>query len=110
MEVSMDATLIMGLGGAGCEIAAHFQQALGARAVAISTDQKALAQTACSERLVIGPKLCQGYSAHSVERGKKAAEESKEELKALLAGVKTLILAAGLGGGTGTGAALVVAR
>lgn len=106
----MDETLILGLGGAGCEIAAHLQRALGGRAVAVGTDQTALSQADLSERLLIGPKLCQGYSALRVERGKQAAEESREELRGLLAGAQTLVLAAGLGGGTGTGAAPVIAR
>ena len=106
----MDETLILGLGGAGCEIAAHLQRALGGRAVAVGTDQTALSQADLSERLLIGPKLCQGYSALRVERGKQAAEESREELKELLTGAQTLVLAAGLGGGTGTGAAPVIAR
>lgn len=106
----MGATLILGLGGAGCDIAAHLHRELKIRAVAVGTDEGALLRCEILERLLIGSKICRGSAAVEVSRGRRAAQESIDELRALLTGAETLILVAGLGGGTGTGAAPVIAR
>lgn len=77
----------------------------------VNTDLQALRGSNAKERLPIGTKLTGGLGAGGVpETGKLAAEESIEDLKRLVAGSDMVFITAGMGGGTGTGAAPVVAR
>jgi len=103
----MNDVLIVGLGGAGCSILSQIKIAMGIRKVAINTDRKALQSLGTqsfSETLLIGSKSCRGFAANVLKRGRHAAEESRAELSALLTGTRSLIIVAGLGGGTGSGA------
>jgi cell division protein FtsZ len=103
----MNDVLIVGLGGAGCSIVSQIKMAVGVRKVGLNTDRKALQSLnpqSFSETLLIGSKICGGLAANVPKRGRRAAEESCAELSALLAGTRLLIIVAGLGGGTGSGA------
>jgi len=105
--------LVIGVGGAGGNIAAHLQRAgLGETAVvACNTDAQALTGTAVMQRVLLGDALTRGLGAGGdPERGRLAAENSLEALRALLTGVDLVYVVAGMGGGTGTGAAPVIAR
>ncbi len=79
--------------------------------IAINTDEHVLQYSKASQKMQIGEKLTRGKGAGSMpEIGKKAAEESKEEIAALLKDTDMVFVTAGMGGGTGTGAAPVVAK
>jgi cell division protein FtsZ len=78
---------------------------------ACNTDAQALDLSAAKNRLQIGSKLTRGLGAGgNPSVGTKAAEESREEIAAALAGADMVFIAAGMGGGTGTGAAPIVAE
>ena len=103
----MNDVLIVGLGGAGCSIVSQIKMAAGIRRVVIDVDRKALQSLDTqffSETLLIGSKSCGGLAANVPKRGRRAAEESRAELDALLTGTRLLIIVAGLGGGTSSGA------
>lgn len=79
--------------------------------IAINTDSTALATSSAKRQIKIGAKLTKGLGAGGrPEIGAKAAEESQNEIAAALEGVDMAFITAGMGGGTGTGAAPVVAR
>lgn len=79
--------------------------------VALNTDIQALQRSKATVRLPIGKEVTGGLGAGGIpEMGQKAAEESKEEIKKLLQGTDMVFITAGMGGGTGTGAAPVVAE
>ncbi|MBP3666631.1 MAG: cell division protein FtsZ [Clostridia bacterium] len=83
----------------------------GVEFVAINTDRQVLRRSDASMQLVIGEKLTNGFGAGANPQiGARAAEESIEDIKALLDGTDMVFITAGMGGGTGTGAAPVVAR
>ena len=83
----------------------------GAYFVAVNTDQQDLNMSRADETIQIGKTLTKGLGAGAnPDRGREAAEESEEELKAMLQGTDLLFITAGLGGGTGSGAAPVIAR
>ena len=104
---------VIGVGGGGNNavnrmIASNIK---GAEFVAINTDRQALRRSDASQQLVIGEKLTNGFGAGANPQiGARAAEESIEEIKAILDGTDMVFVTAGMGGGTGTGAAPVVAR
>ena len=104
---------VFGVGGAGCNAASHIAQAgiAGVEFVVMNTDAAALERSAVAHKLPLGAKLTRGLGAGGdPERGRAAAEEDKEELRALCEGVDVLFIVAGLGGGTGTGASPVIAQ
>ena len=79
--------------------------------IAINTDKQALLLSNASQKIQIGEKLTKGLGAGAnPEIGKKAAEESREEITAAIKGANMVFITAGMGGGTGTGAAPVVAE
>ena len=79
--------------------------------ISINTDAQALKNSKASQKIVIGDRLTRGRGAGGVpERGQKAAEESRDEIAAAIKGCQMIFIAAGMGGGTGTGAAPVVAQ
>ena len=79
--------------------------------VAVNTDSQALLRSGAPKRVHIGEKLTRGLgSGGNPELGQKAAEESLDELNEVLKGSDMVFITAGMGGGTGTGAASVVAR
>jgi len=104
---------VVGVGGGGNNAVNRMIDA-GLRAVdfvAVNTDLQALASSQATQTLQVGAKLTRGLGAGAnPEVGREAAEESLEELKALFQGVDMVFVTAGMGGGTGTGAAPVVAR
>ncbi len=79
--------------------------------IAINTDKQALMLSNASQKIQIGDKLTKGLGAGAnPEIGQKAAEESKEEIAQAIKGADMVFITAGMGGGTGTGAAPVVAE
>ena len=105
--------LVIGIGGAGGNLAAHLQLAgLGdAGFLAVNTDAQALANVPVAEKLLLGGKSMRGLGAGGeLDRGRQAAEESREELQTAIGDADLVFIMAGMGGGTGTGAAPVIAR
>ncbi len=104
--------MIVGVGGGGGN-AVNAMMKAGIRNVeflALNTDQQALNKLA-AKKMAIGEKLTKGLGAGAnPEIGREAALESKEKIQEALQGVDLLFIAAGMGGGTGTGAAPVVAQ
>jgi cell division protein FtsZ len=104
---------VVGLGGAGCNAVTRMvrEQIHGVEFIAMNTDAQQLAITEAAVRLQLGERQCRGMGAggdHEV--GHKAAEESKDEIKEALKGADMVFVTAGMGGGTGTGSAAVVAE
>ncbi len=104
---------VLGVGGAGGN-AVNRMIASGLKKVtfvALNTDMQALQRSNAQLRIPIGKELTGGLGAGGMpEMGQKAAEESKDEIKNLLEGTDMVFITAGMGGGTGTGAAPVVAE
>jgi len=101
------------VGGAGGNVVNNMIAAgLGdVQFVVANTDKQALAASKAERRIQLGASLTEGLGAGSdPEIGEAAAEEAAEEIRAVLAGSHMLFIAAGMGGGTGTGAAYVIAR
>ena len=83
----------------------------GVEFIAINTDRQALRRSDASVQLVIGEKVTKGFGAGANPViGARSAEESVDDIKSLLQGADMCFITAGMGGGTGTGAAPVVAR
>ena len=104
---------VIGCGGAGSNAVNRMISAglNGVEFWACNTDAQALDLSAAKNRLQIGSKLTRGLGAGGNPNvGTKAAEESREEIAAALAGADMVFIAAGMGGGTGTGAAPIVAE
>lgn len=104
---------VIGVGGAGCNavnnmIAAGLQ---GVDFVVANTDAQSLAASSAEHRIQLGASLTEGLGAGSrPEIGEAAAEEAMDEIRSHVAGSHMVFIAAGMGGGTGTGAATVIAR
>ena len=104
---------VIGVGGGGCNavlrmIAYNFK---GPEFIAVNTDRQALLSNPAPKRIQIGDKLTKGLGAGAnPEVGQKAAEESKQQIAEVLQGADLVFITAGMGGGTGTGAAPVVAQ
>jgi cell division protein FtsZ len=104
---------VIGVGGAGGNVVNNMIAAgLGSvKFVVANTDMQALESARAELRIQLGTNLTEGLGAGSdPEIGEAAAEEAVEEIRAALAGSHMLFIAAGMGGGTGTGAAYVLAR
>lgn len=105
--------VVLGIGGAGSNavdrmIAAGLR---GVEFVALNSDQQALTRSRAPRRLRIGDRLTRGLGAGGdAAIGARAAEESAEEIREVVRGADMVFIAAGMGGGTGTGASLVLAR
>ena len=104
---------VIGVGGGGSN-AVNRMIAMGLKNVsfvAVNTDQQALSSSNAETRLAIGTKLTGGLGAGGIpEIGEKAALEDQERLQGLLKGADMVFITAGMGGGTGTGAAPIVAK
>ncbi len=103
---------VIGVGGGGCNMINHMisEHVLGIELVVANTDAQALETSLANTKIQLGAKLTRGLGAGmKPEVGKGAAEESYQEIKSILEGADMVFVAAGLGGGTGTGAAEVVA-
>ncbi len=104
---------VIGVGGGGNNavnrmISANIQ---GVNFISVNTDRQALRKSEAPNQLVIGEKITKGFGAGANPTiGARAAEESIEEIRALLEGTDMVFITAGMGGGTGTGAAPVLAR
>ena len=104
---------VIGVGGAGGNAINTMVNAslAGVDFIAINTDAQSLEQNKAQQRIQIGKELTQGLGAGAnPDVGRKAVEEDREELKKSLAGADMVFVTAGMGGGTGTGAAPVVAE
>ena len=104
---------VIGVGGAGGNAVANMIGAKveGVDFVVANTDAQALNASPAEYRIQLGPEITQGLGAGSrPEVGRAAAEETIEQVKAALAGCHMCFIAAGMGGGTGTGAAPVIAQ
>lgn len=106
--------LVIGVGGGGgnsINSMVDEGQIHGVDFIGINTDAQALLNSKASTTLQIGENLTRGLgSGGNPEIGQSAAEESKEKIKQLMEGVDMVFLAAGMGGGTGTGATPVIAE
>jgi cell division protein FtsZ len=103
---------VIGVGGGGCNMINHMisENVCGIELVVANTDSQALDGSLAPTKIQLGAKLTRGLGAGmKPEVGRGAAEESYQEIKAMLEGADMVFVAAGLGGGTGTGAAEVVA-
>ncbi len=104
---------VIGVGGSGGNAVNRMVESdvNGVEFWSINTDSQALTQSAAQKRLQIGQKLTRGLGAGGNPAiGQKAAEESREEIAAALEGADLVFITAGMGGGTGTGAAPIVAE
>src|SRR4051812_35520393 len=104
---------VVGVGGAGVNAVNRMIEAevAGVEFIAINTDLQSLQQSAAHVTLHIGAGVTRGLgSGSNPELGKQAAMEEYDKIKALLKGADMIFVPAGAGGGTGTGAAPVVAR
>ncbi|MEX0781507.1 MAG: cell division protein FtsZ [Dehalococcoidia bacterium] len=104
---------VVGVGGGGCNAVNRMIRAKipGVTFVACNTDAQALMSSDAGQRLRIGEKLTKGLGVGGdPARGERAADESRDEIYDLLRGTEMVFVTAGMGGGTGTGAAPVVAE
>ena len=104
---------VIGVGGAGNNAINRMIESgiKGVEFIAINTDRQALQLSKASSKIQIGEKLTRGLGAGAnPEIGMQAAEESKAEIAEMLRGADMVFVTAGMGGGTGTGAAAVVAE
>jgi len=105
--------VVFGVGGAGSNAVDNMiaRQLQGVEFVVANTDSQALERAKAPVRIQLGPQTTQGLGAGArPELGAEAAEESKAEIEDALDGANMCFIAAGMGGGTGTGAAPVIAR
>ena len=104
---------VMGIGGAGCNIVSWMKDkgVTGAKIHALNSDAQHLSITKADQRILLGYQVTGGLGCGGFpEKGTKAAEESLGEIERIMAGSGLVFVTAGLGGGTGTGAAPVVAK
>ena len=104
---------VIGVGGGGGNAVNRMVEngVQGVEFVSINTDMQALNYSQATTKIQIGEKLTKGQGAGAnPEIGRKAAEESKDQIAAALANTNMVFITAGMGGGTGTGAAPVIAQ
>ena len=104
---------VVGVGGSGCNAINHMMESKvrGVDFISINTDAQDLHQSLAKKKIHIGKNLTRGLGAGmNPEIGKRAAEETKEEIQQTLKGSDMVFVACGMGGGTGTGAAPIVAK
>ena len=104
---------VIGLGGGGCNAVTRMvqEEIQGVEFIAMNTDAQAMALTEAPVRIQLGERLTRGLGVggdHGV--GQKAAEESRDDIKEVTSGSDMVFITSGMGGGTGTGAAPVVAE
>ena len=111
--ISGDVLKVIGIGGGGNNVVNRMVKSgmQGVEFIAVNTDRQVLNASQATQKLTIGEKLTGGKGAGAnPEVGRESAKESKEQIAALLEGTDMLFVTAGMGGGTGTGAAPVVAE
>ena len=104
---------VVGIGGAGCNAVNRMidSNLQGITFIAVNTDRQALNKSKAETRVQIGEKLTKGLGAGgNPEVGQKSAEESLENIEKQLTGADMVFITAGMGGGTGTGAAPIIAK
>jgi len=104
---------VVGVGGAGCNAVNRMIEAgvKGVQFVGINTDTQALMRCEADSRLRIGDRLTKGLGVGGdADRGQRAAEESRDEILETVRGSEMVFITAGMGGGTGTGAAPTIAE
>ena len=104
---------VIGVGGAGGNAVNNMIAAglTGAEFIVANTDAQALEASSAEHRVQLGRRLTEGLGAGSKHNiGQQAAEEAIEDIRSAIAGCNMVFIAAGMGGGTGTGAAWVIAR
>ena len=108
-----DVLKVIGVGGGGNNVVNRMVRSgmQGVEFIAVNTDRQCLSASEATQKLAIGEKLTGGKGAGAnPEVGRESARESKEQITALLEGADMVFVTAGMGGGTGTGAAPVVAE
>lgn len=111
-QVQPTRIVVVGTGGGGCNTSTRLKEigVAGAHVIAMNTDAKHLAVTKADKKILLGRELTRGLGAGGFpDVGKKAAEESRNDIRSALQDCDLLFLTCGLGGGTGTGSAPVVA-
>ncbi len=104
---------VIGVGGAGTNAVNRMADVglKGVELIAVNTDKQALAMCKAGSKIQIGEKLTKGLGAGAVPGiGQRAAEESREEIASAVKGADLVFVTCGMGGGTGTGAAPVIAE
>ena len=104
---------VVGCGGGGTNAVNRMVEAglQGVQFIAVNTDRQALALSQADVKIQIGEKLTKGLGAGAVpDVGRRAAEESRDEIAQAIKGADLVFVTAGMGGGTGTGAAPIVAE
>jgi cell division protein FtsZ len=105
--------MVIGIGGSGKNAVNHMinSKVKGVSFICMNTDTQDLHHSLAEKKIHIGKNLTKGLGAGmDPEIGKKAAEETKSEIQDVIKGADMIFLACGMGGGTGTGAAPIVAR
>ncbi len=105
--------VVVGIGGAGCNTVTRLYEmgVEGAEIIAMNTDAKHLAITKAHKKILLGKETTRGLGAGGYPQvGEKAAQESKQEIKQAIGNADLVFITCGLGGGTGTGGAPVVAQ
>ncbi len=104
---------VVGVGGGGCNAVNRMVDAglQGVTFIAVNTDRQALSRCKAEVKIQIGEKISGGRGAGAnPEVGQKAAEETIDEIRSHLQGADMVFITAGMGGGTGTGAAPIIAK
>jgi cell division protein FtsZ len=104
---------VVGVGGGGTNAVNRMIASglAGVEFIAINTDKQSLERSTADKKLVIGEKITNGFGAGgNMEIGRRAAEEAVNEIKSLLSGADMVFVTTSMGGGTGSGAAAVVAK
>lgn len=113
MSETMGAVIkVIGVGGGGCNAVNRMIEAgiQGVEFIAMNTDTQVLDSSRASKKIQLGPNLSRGLGAGGdPEVGKASAEETKNEVRKVVEGSDMVFITAGMGGGTGTGAAPVIA-
>ena len=112
MDENVTTIKVIGVGGGGGNAVNRMVSdgLQGVEFIAMNTDQQALAKNHAATKVQLGSKLTKGGAGADPEIGQRAAEESKDEIANALKGSQMVFITAGMGGGTGTGAAPVVAE
>ncbi|MDP3104913.1 MAG: cell division protein FtsZ, partial [Candidatus Methanoperedens sp.] len=112
MEASKPIVSIIGLGSAGCNITTYLSEkgVVGAKIIGANTDINHLVLQKADKLMLLGKKTCRGKGCGGFpEVGMQCATENSEEIRKELEGSNIVFIVAGLGGGTGTGVAPLVA-
>lgn len=113
-EINKDAIIkVIGIGGGGSNAVEHMmrEKIEGVQFFAVNTDAQALYKNIVEQKIQIGNNVTKGLGAGAnPEIGRSSAEEDREKLRSMLEGADMVFIAAGMGGGTGTGAAPIVAE